>query len=800
MTATSTTSQRRRLILTLLPLVGLWLAVIAAGPARLASFEGLPLQWALGSLDRASADDIVWIDTGDKPDPATLAFALRRLAGAKIAGLIIDQPASALVSPPMAALLKPLGQKPPIRVTALDASHSPRQAPSVAHLPFTPRLVGAAPLPDASTEVAEPDSWAVEPLNLPSADGVVREYALLAGPPEAAHASATLAALSQRWGGVTSDWRFTSNGGWSFKARALKVSPDGQYIPFYAPGSTQLNGLHRLTLSELTLPEFDLSSLHSVWLVMGHAPDVMTALGPRNGTEALAGRIDALSLGAYAVRASNATGIRYALSALYVLFGLVLAPRLLRRYGGLAGLAVAGAMVGGGLLAEVWLLTQANLYVPLAWASLVGTVTLLGAGLAESLTRYQGRQRLQAFTLITHEPTTPAHNLASHPAPHVVPAPINPAPRLAKAGRESVTIIPYRAAVTPTAASRVIAAQTNPYESLSDRRSPTPKQNATAGLPLPVQAPQKPQNLLEVSQALAASDMADEGDVASLLLSGSKRTRAAPQIGEYSILQEIGHGAASVVYLARCRKTQAQVALKAINLSDENEQQREMRARFFREAQTASHLNHPGIVGIRGYGEQGEIGYLVSDYIRGRALSFYTLSANLLPARDVLLIGAQIAEALDHAHAAGIIHRDIKPANVLMDPSRLTAKITDFGIAKIADQAQTRAGLILGTPSFMAPEQLEGHPVTGQSDLFALGVTLFQLLTGELPFRGDSMPQLMDQIVNRPHPTLSSLRPDLHERLGTLIDQALAKEPEARFADAKVMAQALRQCATSLPI
>ena len=203
---------------------------------------------------------------------------------------------------------------------------------------------------------------------------------------------------------------------------------------------------------------------------------------------------------------------------------------------------------------------------------------------------------------------------------------------------------------------------------------------------------------------------------------------------------------------------------------------------------------------VTDFGQQGRLGYLAMEYANGRLLSSYTNSANLLPACDVLEIVAKMADALEHAHNVGVVHRDIKPANAIVNPQSLATKVTDFGIAKLADQAQTRAGVVLGTPSFMAPEQLEGGTVTGRSDLFALGVTLFQLLTGQLPFMADSMPGLMEKIATSPHPPLSAIRPDLPASVGEIIDRALEKDPERRYAGAGDMARALRACALKLLI
>jgi serine/threonine-protein kinase len=156
---------------------------------------------------------------------------------------------------------------------------------------------------------------------------------------------------------------------------------------------------------------------------------------------------------------------------------------------------------------------------------------------------------------------------------------------------------------------------------------------------------------------------------------------------------------------------------------------------------------------------------------------------------------ARVADALYFAHQRGIIHRDIKPANVVFDQKNRRVRVMDFGVARLVDSRATRTGVILGSPSYMAPEQLDARPVTAQSDLFSLGVTLFQLLTGMLPFRSDSIPGLMQKISAEPHPPLRVVRPDLPASLSAVIDRALEKDPAMRYRSGAEMAQALRDAA-----
>ncbi|HTD74432.1 MAG TPA: serine/threonine-protein kinase [Steroidobacteraceae bacterium] len=268
------------------------------------------------------------------------------------------------------------------------------------------------------------------------------------------------------------------------------------------------------------------------------------------------------------------------------------------------------------------------------------------------------------------------------------------------------------------------------------------------------------------------------------------------KLGRYQLEREIGRGAMGVVYLGRDTAINRMVAIKAIPLAAEfsDAELVEARSRFFREAETAGRLNHPNIVTIYDVGEERGLAYIAMEYLKGRHLSDYAKSNNLLEARKVLEVIARTAEALGFAHKQQVVHRDIKPANLMYDPSTDVLKITDFGIARLSGAGSTRTGIVLGTPSFMSPEQLEGRTVTGHSDLFSLGVSLFQLLTGQLPFTADSMTGLMQQIAEAPHPPLRAFRPDLPACVESIIDRALAKNPEARYDSGAQMAAALDDC------
>jgi len=273
------------------------------------------------------------------------------------------------------------------------------------------------------------------------------------------------------------------------------------------------------------------------------------------------------------------------------------------------------------------------------------------------------------------------------------------------------------------------------------------------------------------------------------------------QLGRYQLEREIGRGAMGIVYLGRDTAINRLVAIKAIPLATEFSELElsEARARFFREAETAGRLNHPNIVTIYDVGEEHGLAYIAMEYLKGRHLSDYAASDTLLEPRKVLDLIGRTAQALGFAHKQQVVHRDIKPANIMYDPSADVLKITDFGIARLTGTGTTRTGIVLGTPSFMSPEQLEGRTVTGHSDLFSLGVSLFQLLTGHLPFTADTMTGLMQQIAEAPHPPLRAFRPDLPACVEEIIDRALAKNPEVRFDTGAQMAAALDDCRSKLP-
>lgn len=266
-----------------------------------------------------------------------------------------------------------------------------------------------------------------------------------------------------------------------------------------------------------------------------------------------------------------------------------------------------------------------------------------------------------------------------------------------------------------------------------------------------------------------------------------------PDLRDFELGAEIGRGAMAIVYKATQRSTGRQVAVKRLALSREfsAEDLADVRERFMREARAAGTLQHPDILQVVDAGQDGGDAWIALEYVFGRDLSLFTRPGQLLPVREVVQLGARLARALHHAHSHGVIHRDIKPANVMLDRVNGGLKLMDFGIARVGDGSRTRTGLVLGTPSFMSPEQLAGLTVDGRSDLYSLGVLLYQLLTGRLPHQSDSMARLMQQIASEPAADVRVHRPGLPESLSLVLAVAMEKRPELRYPSGEQMARDL---------
>jgi eukaryotic-like serine/threonine-protein kinase len=274
--------------------------------------------------------------------------------------------------------------------------------------------------------------------------------------------------------------------------------------------------------------------------------------------------------------------------------------------------------------------------------------------------------------------------------------------------------------------------------------------------------------------------------------------RPAPIPG-YRLLRLLGQGAHGQVHLAVHEPSGRSVALKLVELAQDQGASNTLRQAFQASAQTALRLTHPDIVALHASGIQGTLGWLEMELVPGGNLARYCQPRRLLPEALVLQITARIALALDHAHRQGVVHRDVKPANILVNWSPWLVKLGDFGLARIDDGVQTGTGIVPGSPAYMAPEQLSGAIPTPKSDLYALGVTLFQLLTGSLPYEGSSMGELLRRVAEQDAPDPRSRNPDLPPQLSLLMSQLLARRPASRPPDGATTAQLMNDVAALWP-
>jgi serine/threonine-protein kinase len=270
-----------------------------------------------------------------------------------------------------------------------------------------------------------------------------------------------------------------------------------------------------------------------------------------------------------------------------------------------------------------------------------------------------------------------------------------------------------------------------------------------------------------------------------------------PMLGRYQVEDELGKGAMGAVYRGKDPKIGRIVAIKTMALSQEFEADEliEAKERFFREAESAGRLSHPNIVTIFDAGEEHDLCYIAMELLKGKDLVPFTKPGSTLPTDKVISIVARVADALGYAHRQNVVHRDVKPANVMYEPGNDVVKVTDFGIAHITDSSKTKTGMVLGTPSYMSPEQLQGKKIDGRSDLFSLAVTLYQLVCGRLPFEGDSMAQLMYRIANEHAPDILQYNPSLPPALVAFLDKAMSKEAGERYQTGEEFAGALRATA-----
>ena len=272
-----------------------------------------------------------------------------------------------------------------------------------------------------------------------------------------------------------------------------------------------------------------------------------------------------------------------------------------------------------------------------------------------------------------------------------------------------------------------------------------------------------------------------------------------PIFGRYEILKELGRGSMGTVYLGLDPKINREVAIKTLKYADVGPGDLDqVKTRFFREAEAAGKLSHTNIVSMYDVGEERDMAYIAMELLNGRDLTRFCKTEHLLPVDQVLSIIADVAVALDYAHNQGVIHRDIKPANImLLEDGRI--KVTDFGIALVVDASKTRTGIVLGTPTYMSPEQVAGRTLDGRSDLFSLGIVLYELLTGDKPFTGDTISAIIYAITHSAHKPISEFKQDIPACCQAMVDKLLAKELNDRFDSAAELSKALEACMAELP-
>ncbi len=263
-------------------------------------------------------------------------------------------------------------------------------------------------------------------------------------------------------------------------------------------------------------------------------------------------------------------------------------------------------------------------------------------------------------------------------------------------------------------------------------------------------------------------------------------------LGRYEIVSELGRGAMGVVYKAKDPLIDRMVAIKTINLQSlPPDKKKEYEARFYQEAKAAGRLSHPNIITIYDLGENDGIAYIAMELLEGKELQHLLDDGKRLSVEDAVNIAVQVASGLAYAHEHGIVHRDIKPSNIMVLQGK-RIKIADFGIARMESSLlSTKTGLLMGSPLYMSPEQIKNERVDLRSDIFSLGILLYQMVTGKLPFRGDNAHTVMFQIVQEEPPRPSSVNPDVPQVLDLIIAKCLAKRPEDRYQDANELGRAL---------
>jgi CHASE2 domain-containing sensor protein len=300
--------------------------------------------------------------------------------------------------------------------------------------------------------------------------------------------------------------------------------------------------------------------------------------------------------------------------------------------------------------------------------------------------------------------------------------------------------------------------------------------------------------LISIDNTLTLSAAAAKKETSFLLQNGATK----PTLGRYEILQELGQGAMGTVYLGKDPSINREVAIKTVTYADiAADELSDVKARFFREAEAAGKLSHPNIVTIYDMGEDYDMAYIAMELLKGNDLTHYCRKGNLLPVKRVLKLVGAVAEALGYAHSQEVVHRDIKPANIILVEDD-QVKVADFGIARVMSSSNTQTGIIFGTPNYMSPEQVAGKKVDGRSDLFSLGVVFYELLTGEKPFKGDSMTALLYAVSNTEYVPLIDVAPKTAPCCVEIVEKLLAKGVSKRYQTAAMVIKDIQVCMETL--
>lgn len=682
------------------------------------------------------------------------------------------------------------------------------------------------PSPDASALMAAPAAqWPLPALAeaaagvgqtawLPDADGVLRTHALLLNHDGRAVPSLPLLAAARQRGVTQPQPRLQART--ALQWGSLQVPTEGLALArthFYAGADERSSpfphdSFHAVYSGEIPANRYARKTVLIGLTATGLASTIATPVAPAmSAVDVLAHQTSSLLSGHFITRPGWAIAALAAAVLAVAAYLVLLVPRLAAR----SALAVSTVLAIALLAAGHLLLTQSSLWVPcvlpvaaLAGGQLAMTLArLVGAAAGPQDTDPTGVQAMRLLGLSLQrqgQPELAWEQLRNVPLTLLtLEQAMDLMDRLYVLGREfedngrlghaqSV----YAHLVRHDQAYRDVAQRLLHLRSMAHDTEPGMPSTlpalwpAVAPVPVPAAAPPAAIALPAPSAAPAAT--AAQGTITEWPL------------GRFMVQRELGRGAMGAVYLGVDPQSRRQVAIKTMALAHEfsGDQLADARQRFLREAETAGRLRHPDIVTIVDAGEDRNLAYIAMELLSGYDLTRHTRPGQLLPVAEVLHITARVADALAFAHKHGVIHRDVKPANVMIDPAIQQVKVTDFGIARVTDASKTRTGAVLGTPSYMSPEQLAGRRLDGRSDLYSLGVMLFQLLTGQLPMRGDSMAALMYAIANTPAPDVRSVRPELPQTLAEVVSLALEKRPEVRYADGEQLALDLRTVAAMI--